>query len=503
MTAPPPNLRDALEVWVFEPESQGWDDVLRRAEAGGWSDVLRRARLRRPPTRLSRRTLIAAAALLGIAGPALGLVASTQTLGRTDTAPGPRLTALLRAPEGGSGTFTASLPGAAIAHRGGRGLFVPTRIARPGSDAHTPFSPLVWRLELRGVPEPVESVRLLERDGGVVATLCEPCLRSSGRTDIATRQAGPLFNGGADLEVRTGQRTLRGRVRFVPRLKVLRAQSLFAASAKASTSRPGLHGGAFFSNCRFSHTASDDPIALPRQPGRSHPHTFFGNTTTDAFSTLPSLRAGATTCRPTSDTAAYWVPTLLQGGREVRPAKAQIYYVLRGYRTMRPFPPGLRMIAGDANARRPQSTAVTSWSCGGHAARSRPSARVPAVCPRLRPHYPVVLPRRPLKTKLAPQQTFLQLQVNFPDCWDGKRLDSDDHKSHMAYSREFVCPRSHPVKVPLIRLMIRYPIVSGEGVELASGGQLSGHADFINAWDQRALSRLVADCFHDRPCNER
>lgn len=72
----------------------------------------------------------------------------------------------------------------------------------------------------------------------------------------------------------------------------------------------------------------------------------------------------------------------------------------------------------------------------------------------------------------------------------------------MAYSGSFVCPGSHPVKVPLIRLMIRYPISTGDGVALASGGRFSGHADFVNAWDQRSLERLVDDCFHDRPCNE-
>jgi hypothetical protein len=69
----------------------------------------------------------------------------------------------------------------------------------------------------------------------------------------------------------------------------------------------------------------------------------------------------------------------------------------------------------------------------------------------------------------------------------------------MAHSRDYVCPASHPVKVPLIRLMIRYPIVDGRGVTLASGGQLTGHADFVNAWDQRVLERLVRECFHDRP----
>ena len=98
-------------------------------------------------------------------------------------------------------------------------------------------------------------------------------------------------------------------------------------------------------------------------------------------------------------------------------------------------------------------------------------------------------------------KSYLQLRVNFPDCWDGKHLDSPDHRSHVAYSRNYVCPASHPVKVPLIRLTVRYPITSGRGVYLASGGQFSGHADFFNAWNEAFLTRLVDVCFHDKPCN--
>jgi hypothetical protein len=101
----------------------------------------------------------------------------------------------------------------------------------------------------------------------------------------------------------------------------------------------------------------------------------------------------------------------------------------------------------------------------------------------------------------AHAKTYLELHVNFPDCWDGKHLDSLDHKSHMAYSRDYVCPRSHPVKVPRILLMIRYPFRSGRGVTLSSGGQLSAHADFFNAWNERVLTALVADCFEGRPCD--
>jgi hypothetical protein len=261
-----------------------------------------------------------------------------------------------------------------------------------------------------------------------------------------------------------------------------------------------LHGNNFFSNCPFSHTSPDDPIVYPGQPGVSHAHTFFGNRSTDAFSTTGSLLRAGTTCKPRADKAAYWVPTLYRNGREVRPSKAQLYYVVRGYDRMRAFPPGLRVVAGNAHAVHLQSTDVTYWACGGQAARTRPLRRMPDRCGVIEGHG-LMRGRdgrvRPVRWKT---KSFLELHVNFPDCWDGKSLDSSDHQSHMAYSRQYRCPASHPVKVPLIRLMIRYPIDRGAGVVLASGGPQTAHADFFNAWNQRALERLVASCFHERGC---
>ncbi|HEX6699481.1 MAG TPA: DUF1996 domain-containing protein [Gaiellaceae bacterium] len=278
----------------------------------------------------------------------------------------------------------------------------------------------------------------------------------------------------------------------------------FAASAAGSPgATPGLHGNNFWSNCRFSHTANDDPIVLPGHPGLSHLHTFFGNVSTNAYSTFARLRRSSTTCRPPADRAAYWVPTLLRDGREVRPEKAQLYYVVLGYRQMRAFPSGLRMIAGDAHAGTPQSSLVTYWDCAGNTGiRSEPSAAPPARCGTV---SGTVFTLRKGSTRLVPMKvrskTRLELRVNFPDCWDGKHLDSLDHKSHMAYSRHFVCPRSHPVKVPAIRLLIRYPVTSAKGLTLSSGGLYSAHADFFNAWNQRTLVGLVDDCFHGRGCD--
>ena len=76
---------------------------------------------------------------------------------------------------------------------------------------------------------------------------------------------------------------------------------------------PGGGHGAFRTVCTFSHMSFDDPIVFPGQPGRSHLHTFFGNTGTNANSTPESIRdTGNSTCRGgIANRSSYWVPTLI------------------------------------------------------------------------------------------------------------------------------------------------------------------------------------------------
>jgi hypothetical protein len=66
----------------------------------------------------------------------------------------------------------------------------------------------------------------------------------------------------------------------------------------------------------------------------------------------------------------------------------------------------------------------------------------------------------------------------------------------MAYSSRGACPPSHPVAVPSIEIAIQYPVAGGPGVELSSQGTLTGHADFVNGWQQPALQRLVDYCLN-------
>jgi hypothetical protein len=268
----------------------------------------------------------------------------------------------------------------------------------------------------------------------------------------------------------TGVRTLRlaacvaasvGAVAAVP-----------GGSIGATSATPPLRGVNFISVCGFSHRGPDDPIVLPRQPGFSHDHTFVGNDSTNAFSTPASLRSATTTCRRSADHAAYWVPTLFVNGQAVVPATAIAYYRRLVKKPLKPFPAGIQIVAGNSKSTTPQRLTVTYWDCGDQV-NIPPTASAPSCV-----------------------DGQLSLHVNFPDCWDGKNLLYDDQKN-TAYSVNGVCPRGYPVAMPALQLVIRYPAnLPGGTVELASGGQYSGHADFMNAWDQQALTKLVASCLN-------
>jgi hypothetical protein len=231
----------------------------------------------------------------------------------------------------------------------------------------------------------------------------------------------------------------------------------------------------FVVRCAYSHSATDDPIVFPGDPGASHRHDFFGNRSTDAFSTPDAMLDADTSCQQALDTAAYWAPTLFDHGVPVVPQGADVYYRPGPHidpTSVQPYPHGLVMISGDAMAMEPQSTDFVGWACGSG---GDPQVEAP-ICP----------PDAPLR-----------LKVVFPDCWNGRDLDSADHRSHMAASVDGRCPSEHPVPVPQLQLTVRYPI-HGDGHELnlAPGSMLGGHADFMNAWDQRELASQVTLCLN-------
>jgi hypothetical protein len=239
--------------------------------------------------------------------------------------------------------------------------------------------------------------------------------------------------------------------------------------------------------CPFSHRASDDPIDFPGEPGAAHRHDFFGNKTTDASSTLHSLKRGSTTCGFRPDRAAYWIPTLSSSGHATAPDLVKVYYTSRHAHPamIEPFPRGLKVVAGNAHATRPQPLSIVHWDCGDGG-------------PKANRDHPVDC-----------GGGSVQASIIFPDCWDGVRLDSPDHKRHMAYSTDHdddgrsTCPRSHPVPVPRIKVTIQWPVHDGTTIELSSGPPHSLHGDFFDAWRRRPLRRLIERCLvRHVPCGK-
>jgi hypothetical protein len=236
----------------------------------------------------------------------------------------------------------------------------------------------------------------------------------------------------------------------------------------------------FQANCAVSRSnLPDDPIVHPGRPGASHMHTFMGNRTTDAHSTLPSLQAGGTECITPGDRSAYWMPTMYNGDTAVQPIGRQVIYYKSGvldHRSVRPFPVGLRYVVGDPHATvedfRSSPGAVEGWECGD----SVRNWDLPASCP---------------------DGSQVNVRYQAPSCWDGIHLDTPDHKSHMAYPVVGVCPADHPVAVPMVEFKMAFP-VSGDmsRVRLASGRGYSFHYDFYNVWDARTLNALVAHCIN-------
>jgi hypothetical protein len=58
----------------------------------------------------------------------------------------------------------------------------------------------------------------------------------------------------------------------------------------------------------------------------------------------------------------------------------------------------------------------------------------------------------------------IRATIIFPTCWDGKNLDSPDHRSHMAYSGGAAlagasCPSTHPIRVPQASLSDAYNLL--------------------------------------------
>lgn len=249
----------------------------------------------------------------------------------------------------------------------------------------------------------------------------------------------------------------------------------------------------FRADCTYSHRLADDPIVFPGMPGASHMHSFVGNKAVDSDTTAADLTEfTATSCKPVQDHSAYWVPTLYDaaGGKPVETTGFRVYYrSIRGNSTgMMPLPAGLRMIAGDAKKKVPTPRgAQGQFYCAFYG-----PGDLDGVARSTNGNWPIC----------GAGATF-HFMLQFPDCWDGKHLDSPNHKDHLAYGSDAGCPAGHPVRIPALTFDIQYGVTgTAAGYYLSSDktgrSASSMHGDAFVSWDTTTMNKRTKDCVLQR-----
>ncbi|WP_433832991.1 DUF1996 domain-containing protein [Actinoplanes sp. CA-015351] len=253
----------------------------------------------------------------------------------------------------------------------------------------------------------------------------------------------------------------------------------------------------FRADCEYSHRLPDDPIVVPGLPGASHMHSFVGNKAVDAGTTAGDLmKFTATTCEPAVDHSAYWVPTLYEAGtrKPVETTGFRIYYrSIRDNSTgIMPTPNGLRMIAGDATKRVPTPRgAQGQFYCAFYG-----PGDVDGYARSDNGNWPI-----------CGKPASLHFMLQFPDCWDGKHLDSPNHKDHVAFGTNEGCPAAHPVRIPALTFDIAYGATGSKaGYYLSSDpagkSASSMHGDAFLMWSSEAMNQRVKNCIAQRrTCN--
>ncbi|MFI6375997.1 DUF1996 domain-containing protein [Streptomyces sp. NPDC050546] len=273
--------------------------------------------------------------------------------------------------------------------------------------------------------------------------------------------------------------------------------------------------GTFATSCGVNENGlfnSDNIIAAPGVTnGAHHFHDYVGNQANNAFASDQDLANAETSCDDQGDKSSYYWPVLrVQNGTQeqdanspgggiegnagaiVTPKQVTLNFEGNPRDKVTAMPRLLRIITGDAKAFvNGTANANASWSCTGFEDR------------QLKDKYP-----------LCPKGSDVVRSFKFQSCWDGRNIDSANHRTHVAFAdASGACPSGFR-PIPQLVQRIVYDV---DAPSLRDGGRttplfavdsfpeqlhkpVTDHGDFINVFDEDLMGEMV-DCINEgRKC---
>ncbi|KAJ5303856.1 uncharacterized protein N7443_003516 [Penicillium atrosanguineum] len=258
-----------------------------------------------------------------------------------------------------------------------------------------------------------------------------------------------------------------------------------------------------------------DPIVDPGDIS-GHIHAVHGAGNFGMSSDMNTLlESSCTSCAVEQDMSAYWTPPLYfmhtNGSAELVPEVGGMlaYYLLYG-ENVTAFPSNFRMLAGDPLQRNftwpipdpPKS----SWSGPQESQKALRQKAIGFNCLNYAAAAESSLYRHfmPNKTYLDEHCTDgVRLELMFPSCWNGKDVDSTDHKSHVAYPSlvmDGTCPDGYETRLVSLfyeTIWNTYAFKDVDGYFALSNGDPTGygyHGDFMYGWEDGILQEAVDTC---------
>jgi len=265
-----------------------------------------------------------------------------------------------------------------------------------------------------------------------------------------------------------------------------------------------------------------DPIVTPGEVS-GHVHSILGG---NAFAqTMNNGTAESSTCttaKVTVDKSNYWIPRLFYHDKAANTFTnvgngGLLAYYMQRHNDNEPivaFPAGFRMVAGNPMKRSnkyPEASndvrASPLWDTLTFAQRQEALAQQAITWTCFTANGLVGNDDNGQKGKFPKGAacTSFRSELFFPSCWNGRDLDTPDHKSHVAYpdrTDNGVCPPGFPKRLPSLFFEHTWDTKAlwngqGEWPFVWAMGDPTGwgfHGDFLNGWDVNILQQAMDQC---------